>query len=123
VGGNYATAGVRAPEPYCWCHPASMARSRSAKSTRVGRLRSTIDRPLVWGTIYLALIPAGACLYDFGGLNFYQTSATHEPACSENPYRAKDGIRQAISDAIDYQALQGGRSDRTYSYPSVIDPS
>ncbi len=63
------------------------------------------DRPIVWGLLYLLMIPAFALVYGLAAGSFYQTSATHEPSYLDNEFKVEEAVAQGASRNVSSQAL------------------
>jgi hypothetical protein len=63
------------------------------------------DRPIIWGLLYLSLIPAFAVIYVSKADSFYQVSATHEPSYPDIESRVVQAVALGASRGIDEQAL------------------
>jgi hypothetical protein len=98
---------------------------RTSRRPRVRRLHSLgwfrkafelLNRPFVWGALYLALIPSFAGIYTLGADGFYQTSATHEPSFFTNENKAEYSVAEAIAERCnDYS--ESNHLGRTFGPP------
>lgn len=76
-------------------------RTREREFTNVG----VLDRPLIWGVLYLGLIPLFAVLYTTQAGSFYQTTATSEPAFSASEAYVGQAVADAVDAVVDEQAV------------------
>src|SRR4051794_14299779 len=97
------------------CHPATMAVGGSRKRWWV-----RFDRPLVWGLLYLALIPTFAFIYYTRALDFYQATATYEPSYEQIMEKASTALAEAAQRAISAQAAIDAK---IHGVPPIISGS
>jgi hypothetical protein len=83
-------------------------------------LQDLLERPILWGCLYLALIPIFGLVYDMQIDGFYQTSGVHEAAVVDSDGAVEYAVADAVNRAVQYQANKTSRTRHESVFPHPL---